>query len=57
MPPKKYVDYDALVESKAELDKLSALSAKVSPEDKRREKEDYKRFFSIANRSVLSAMD
>ena len=53
MPPKKYVDYDALKESKAELDKLSALSAKVSPEDKRREKEDYKRFFSIANKHLV----
>ncbi len=53
MPPKKYVDYDALVESKAELDKLSALSAKISPEDKRREKEDYKRFFSIANKHLV----
>ena len=53
MPPKKYVDYDALAESKAELDKLNALSAKVSPEDKRREKADYKRFFSIANKHLV----
>jgi YidC/Oxa1 family membrane protein insertase len=53
MPPKKYVDYDALRESKAELDKLNALSAKVSPEDKRREKADYKRFFSIANKHLV----
>ncbi len=53
MPPKKYVDYDALKESKAELDKLNALSAKVSPEDKRREKADYKRFFSIANKHLV----
>lgn len=53
MPPKKYVDYVALKESKAELDKLNALSAKVSPEDKRREKADYKRFFSIANKHLV----
>lgn len=53
MPPKKYVDYEALTESKAELDKLNSLSAKVSPEDKRREKEDYKRFFSIANKHLV----
>lgn len=53
MPPKKYVDYGALAESRAELDKLGALSAKVSPEDKRREKADYKRFFSIANKHLV----
>ena len=53
MPPEKYVDYDALAESRAELDKLNALSAKVSPEDKRREKADYKRFFSIANKHLV----
>ena len=53
MPPKKYVDYEALKESKAELSKLNSLSAKVSPEDKRREKADYKRFFSIANKHLV----
>ena len=53
MPPKKYVDYDALKESKAELDKLNSLSAKVSPEDKRRERADYKRFFSVANKHLV----
>ena len=53
MPPKKYVDYAALKESKEELARLNALSAKVSPEDKRREKADYKRFFSIANKHLV----
>ena len=53
MPPKKYVDYEALAESRKELDKLNALSAKVSPEDKRREKADYKRFFSVANKHLV----
>lgn len=53
MPPKKYVNYDALNKSRAELEKLNALSAKVSPEDKRREKADYKRFFSIANKHLV----
>ena len=53
MPPSKYVDYEELKESKAELDKLNALSAKVSPEDKRREKADYKRFFSIVNKHLV----
>ena len=53
IPPEKYVDYAALAESRAELDKLNALSAKISPEDKRREKADYKRFFSIANKHLV----
>jgi len=53
MPPEKYVDYKALLESRAELDKLNSLSAKISPEDKRREKADYKRFFSIANKHLV----
>ena len=53
MPPKRYVDYEALAESRKELDKLNSLSAKVSPEDKRREKADYKRFFSVANKHLV----
>lgn len=53
MPPKKYVDYKALAESRAELDKLDALSANISPDDKRREKADYKRFFSVANKHLV----
>lgn len=53
MPPGKYVDYAALAESQRELDKLNSLSAKVSREDRRREKADYKRFFSIANKHLV----
>lgn len=53
MPPEKYVDYGALAESRKELNKLNSLSAKVSPEDKRREKADYMRFFSVANKHLV----
>lgn len=53
MPPKKYVDYQELEASRAELEKLNALSSQVSPEDRAREKADYKRFFSIANKHLV----
>ncbi len=52
MPPKRYIDYTALMESRRELDKLSSLEQKVSKEDRRREKADYKRFFSVANKHL-----
>lgn len=51
--PEKYVDYPALEESKRELAEIEALTPKVSPEDKKREKEDYKRFFSVANKHLV----
>ena len=51
--PKKYVDYEALRRSKAELAKINSLSSHVSKEDKQREKADYKRFFSIANKHLV----
>lgn len=53
MPPKKYVDYPALYASKAELEKMSSLSGKRSKEERRREKADYKRFFSVANKHLV----
>lgn len=55
IPPKKYVDYEALEESRQELSALESLSSKneVSKEDKKREKADYKRFFSIANKHLV----
>lgn len=53
MPPEKYVDYAALAESNKELAELDSLKSKVSPEDKRREKEDYKRFFSVDNKHLV----
>lgn len=51
--PEKYIDYQELEKSKKELEEINGLSAKVSPEDKKREKADYKRFFSVANKHLV----
>jgi len=51
--PKKYVDYAALEQSRQELAEINSLTPKVSQEDKRREKEDYKRFFKIVNKHLV----
>lgn len=53
MRPEKYVNYADLRESQRELAEIESLSAHVSKEDKRREREDYKRFFSIANKHLV----
>lgn len=53
MRPERYVDYANLRESQRELAKMDSLSIHESGEDKRREKEDYKRFFSIANKHLV----
>jgi len=56
MPPRKYVDYPVLRRSQAELRKFeSSIKAKevVTPEDRRREKADYRRFFKVANKHVV----
>lgn len=52
VPPKKYIDYTALEESRRDLDKLSIPRKKVSKKDRKREKSDYKRFFSVANKHL-----
>ena len=51
--PAKYIDYEALHESQKELESINAMSAGVSKEDKKREKADYKRFFSVANKHLV----
>ena len=56
--PKKYIDYDKLEESRrrlAELDNLESKKKKWYQKDpnKKREREDYKRFFSIANKHLV----
>ena len=57
IPPKKYVDYQALEESREELAALEKLGEKHrlfhKSEKEKREKADYKRFFSIANKHLV----
>ena len=57
MRPSKYVDYEALRKVQAELKKFEEDLKKksvVSPEDRKREKVDYKRFFKVANKHLGS---
>ena len=55
--PRKAVDYAALEDSRVELERLKDLGNSGDPgEDKilkKREKEDYKRFFSVANKHLV----
>ena len=52
--PSKYIDYKAIGESKEKLAAMEKLGAvKISPEDKRREKEDYNKFFKVANKHIV----
>lgn len=53
MPPQKYVDYDDLAESRMELAAYDDVGDKQSKELKKREKADYKRFFSVANKRLV----
>ena len=55
--PKKSVDYDSLIASKKELQELQNLEIKditsKSDQNIKRERQDYKRFFSIANKHLV----
>lgn len=51
--PKKYIDYADLEASRRELAAIEGLDAGASKENKRREKADYKRFFSVANKHLV----
>jgi len=57
IPPKKYVDYAELEASRAELAELNAMVEKKKPFTKdpnaKRERADYKRFFSIENKHLV----
>ena len=54
--PKNYVDYEALEKSKKELEKLGQIGTKKrkfnDPESKR-ERQDYKKFFSVVNKHLV----
>lgn len=55
--PKKYVDYDALEKSKKELESLGKIGAekrkRFNDPNVRRERQDYKRFFSVVNKHLV----
>ena len=55
--PKKYIDYDALAQSRKELEKVEKMSAvtkhKRPKELVRREKADYKRFLAFPNKQIV----
>lgn len=56
--PKKFVDYQALEDSRTELQALQNIGGEKKKwyekdEHAKREKEDYKRFFSIANKKLV----
>ena len=56
MKPSRYVDYPALRKVQEELRRFEAeLKAKsvVAPEDRRREKADYRKFFKVANKHLV----
>ena len=58
IPPEKHVDYEELEKSRAALVELDALGGGkkklfAHDENTKREKEDYKRFFSIRNKHVV----
>ena len=57
IPPKKYVDYQALEESRKELQSLDSLEEKkklfAKDPNAKRERQDYKRFFSIRNKHLV----
>lgn len=52
--PRRRIDYPRLRKAQAELRELEdSLREKVSPEDKKREKADYRRFFRVANKHLV----
>lgn len=54
IPPKKHVDYELLASTRKELDHLKNMGKKTQTKEmKKREKEDYKRFFSIGNKHLV----
>ena len=56
--PKKYIDYEELEKSRKELDELKGLGREekrklFGDEKTKREKQDYKRFFSVVNKKLV----
>ena len=57
MDPKKYVDYEDLESSRSQLQQLEGIGKKKKEsffsENKKRERADYKRFFSVVNKHLV----
>ncbi len=51
--PKKYIDYEALEKSKKRLEELKEYGSNISSELRRRERADYKKFFSVENKHLV----
>lgn len=53
--PKKYIDHDLLFQTQNELKELTSIDKKLkrTKEQIKKEKEDYKRFFKIANKHLV----
>lgn len=55
--PKKYVDYEALEQSKKELEKMGSIGGgkrrRFNDPDAKRERQDYKKFFSVVNKHLV----
>ena len=53
--PKKYIDYERLEKAKKDYEEIEKIGKKseVSKEDRKRERADYKRFFSIGNKHLV----
>ena len=51
--PKKYIDYADLAAARKEKAAVEGLNAGATRENKRREKADYKRFFSVAGKHLV----
>lgn len=53
--PKKYIDYEKLEKARRAFEEIDSVGKKtaVSKEDRKRERTDYKRFFSIGNKHLV----
>ena len=51
--PRKYIDYEKLEQSKKRLAEIKQIGKRLTSEEKKRQKTDYKRFFSIDNKHLV----
>ena len=51
--PKKHIDYAALEKKEKEYEGMSSSEGTLTAEQKRRQKNDYRKFFSIANKHIV----